>query len=707
MNMKTIRPAFRLTAIAAAVAGIGISGQALAEDDLAEYTRPESSVSFGIGYLADDNARFGMYSGLREQKFHANANVDYIQRDPQSAAALRFRGRNLGLESRELRFDQYVQGLWGYFVEYGETVRHSPYTINTGLLGIGTENLDLLTSPTVRSDVQLRTKREKTSLGYDRTLGDGLSLQVRFANEEKDGARIFGRGTTGGNGNFNFLAEPINTTTQQLEATLAYASERFQLSGGYYGSLFANHYPQLNIVGGGAGLNGAGAGTFSPIALPPGNEAHQLFVSGGYAFTAATRGSFKASYAKATQDKGFVSMPGNDPTLNISGRTDLGGEVDTTLIQLGLTSRLMPKLTLSANLRYEDRDDKTPVVQYISTTATGNHDGTNEARSFTSTLAKVEAAYQLSGGFRGIAGVDYEIKERSTSAVRSVSHRDETNETTVRLEVRGPLHETLSASAAYLRSDRDGSEFYFNRTFNGTNSSNLVAPIHLADRQRDRVRLGFDWAPTEALSLQFTAEQSWDEYDTRFDLGIGVNEGRASFYALDSSFTLTDEWKLNAWLSRSELALRQRSTPGAAANPATPAAGIVGNVFESEPTEVSNALGVGVKGQILGNIDVGVDLQYSDDKSRHWISNLNTATDVSIPDVRYETTTVRLFGSYPVSKQAGVRVDYVHDRRVIDDWTWRSWVYNATTAAQDGTTIRQDGVQKTSFIGVSGYYKWW
>ena len=54
---------------------------------------------------------------------------------------LQFSGSNVGLDMRKLRLDHRTQGNWGYFVEFSQIPRYSPYTVNTGLAGIGTGNI--------------------------------------------------------------------------------------------------------------------------------------------------------------------------------------------------------------------------------------------------------------------------------------------------------------------------------------------------------------------------------------------------------------------------------------------------------------------------------------------------------------------------------------------------------------------------------------
>ena len=345
--MKTSTCSYiKMTATAAALLVAFGPVQAAEDDDIAQLTKPESSIEAGIGYVNKDNQRFGQYNGLKNDGVYGLLDVNVVQRDDATGTWLKFSGRNLGLDNRELRFEHNRQGNWGYFVEYGQTPRENPLTVSTRLGGAGatTQTINAAVTP---YSLEMKTQRDALTLGFEKLFIGGFSVQVRFKNEEKDGARMYGQGTSN---TVNFLTDPIDQITRQLDVTLAYAGERLQLSGGYYGTSFENKNKLLNIVGGIAGQ--------TPMALPPDNQSHQLHLSGGYSFTSTTRGTFKAAYTHQTQDDTFIVLP------TLSGRTNLGGVIDTKLLQAGITSRPLPKLSLLANIRYEDRPDKTPVALY-------------------------------------------------------------------------------------------------------------------------------------------------------------------------------------------------------------------------------------------------------------------------------------------------------------------------------------------------------
>jgi MtrB/PioB family decaheme-associated outer membrane protein len=681
MNTTVCRTFPRTASAAALLAAFGSAQAAETEEDAARLARPESTISIGAGYVDKDGARFGQYTGMRKSGLYGLLDAEIVNRNDATGTWLKFTGRSLGLDDRELRFEHNRQGDWAYYLDFGQTPRYEPFTVKTGVTGIGTANLRIPSVPTAGTETQLKTRREAIGFGVSKWVMGGFDMQVRFRNEEKDGARLFARGTTGGNGLFEFAPEPINSTTRQLDVTLGYTGPKLQLSGGYYGTSYDNKNTALNFTGGNAGLS-----TFTPIGLPPDNRSHQLYLSGGYNFTASTRGNFKVAYTRATQNDAFIL-----PTAPGVGRSDLGGRVDTTLLQMGLSARPLPKLSLLANLRYEDRDDKTPIARYFTgVTATSTFNGENEPRSIRRTSGKVEASYQLPMSFRLTGGVDYEEKQRSASPVRVVTQRDRTDETSYRVELRRSMSATVTGALAYVHSDRGGSAFSTTVLNNGAAGSNLIAPIHLADRKRDKVRLSLNWNPTEQLGLQFMLDEARDDYSARTAFGLGPQKGKAQNYAVDASYTFSDLWQATAWASRNDNRMDQTTAVGAD----------TGQIWAAALRNRGNAAGLGVRGKPVTRLEVGADLSYSDITDEYQQRAVTGAARTSLPDVSTKLTSLKLFGKYAVQKNAGVRLDYIYDRFNTNDWTWTTFTYT------DGTTLIQKPNQKVHFIGISYYYRW-
>lgn len=707
MRTIPVRRATPTATAAAALLACYAPAHAQDADEVAQLASPRSVFEIGIGDVSRDNSRFGQYTGQRKDSLYGIGELDLVRRDDATGTWTRLTGRNLGLDSRQLRFDYERQGNWGLYVDYSQTPRYNPYTIKTAERGIGTNFLAIPypAATSAKSDVQLKTERDALTLGVHKILAGGWDIQLRFRNEEKNGARMFSRGTTGGAGagGFEFLAEPIDYTTRQFEATLGYTGERLQLSGGYYGSFFTNRNTALSIVnqpGGPTGL-GTGAGAFTPIGLPPGNDSHQFNVAGGYGITPTTRATFKLSYARLTQNDAFIVVPSA-----FVPRSGLGGRIDTTQFQLGITSRPLPRLTLRADLRYLDRNDKTPIHPYFTFNATtlltaansptATNDGKNEPRSYRNIVGKAEASYAMPLGFRLTGGLDYDVRRRNTSDVRVVSYRRETDETSYRVELRRAIGEAATGALSYVNSRRAGSGWVTTTTLNGAAGSNLIHPLHLADRERNKLRAVLDWSPAEPLSLQFTAESAIDRYSGRT---FGPQRGSASLYSADANYAFSEAWQANAWWSRGDTRARQNdcvAASGIGVCPNTAASPL----WEANLRNLSGALGLGLKGKPSGVLEIGADLQFSKERNEYrQTASVPPALGTPLPDVHYDRTTLRLHGKYALQKNAGLRLQYVFDRFKTDDFTWTSWAYT------DGTTVRQDPVQRVHFIGVSYYYE--
>jgi len=644
-------------------------GPALAQEDdeVFRLVRPESTLEFGAGHLSDDAIRFGQYSGLKASGLYGIGNIEFVGRDDASGTWLRFDARNLGLESRELRFERERQGDWRYSIEYAKTPRYSQYKVNTGLLGIG-HDVQTVTPVAAGAgfDTRLKTEREGVILGGQKFLGSGLDIQVRFKNETKEGERLFGRGRFDQR---QFLAEPIDHTMRQLDVILGYTGNKLQLSGGYYGSFFENDKRALTVFPFAAGNV---TNNLSPIALPPDNQAHQLYLSGGYSFTPTTRANFKLARGMATQDDRFV-------VASVPGRADLDGRVDTTLIQAGLSARPFSKLSLLANFKYEDRDDKTPVRQYFPNATPGTVNAFNEPRSLQSKVGKLEANYLLPAGFRVVGGVDHEERDRTVVPVRQVTYREQTQETAYRLELRRALSETLNGSIAAVKSEREGSRFQADVV----PATGPVAPLHLADRERDKLRLKLDWEPLEALSVQFMGDLSRDDYRSAY---LGLDDGRATFWSIDAAYRFNDGWQALAWASRESVRIDNDTVAG-------------GVGWSADVAQRTRAFGIGLRGSLGERWKFGGDLQYSRDRSNYGLSGAPTATAV-LPDVEYTLKTFKLFAEYEMKRDLALRIDAVHDRWRTNDWLWAVYQY------ADGTTLEQDERQNVTFVGVSVRYRW-
>ncbi len=721
-----------LLALALSAAFVPMAAQAEGDEASALTT-----ISVGLGALSGDSADhalFGQYNGLRpDRSVFGTLGIDYSRRDLENSQWVQFEASNLLGDTRELGLVWKNPGNWKFSANYGELVRYDPSTVNSGLLGAGSTTpqvVALSSGPGTGADLELKTKRTGLGIGFAKTISPALQFELDLKSENKEGSRLFGvgincpsviapgcLGTTASNTGWAtlLLPEPINANHSQIEARLSYAVEKFRFNVGYYGSFYRNTNSTLNPVVPGSLYNPLGTllplntglqGILGqPLALAPDNQAHQFDLSGSYDFTGTTRGTFKLGRTVATQNADFAS---DGLTGAPAGVTNLGGEVRTTLAKLSLSSRPVRQLSLLADLRYEKRDDQTPIALYNTE---GTATFTNRDLPNRKINSKLQASWQFNSDYRGTLGADRESIDRgvftASSAISGISAlRQKTDETSVRAELRRRMSENFSGAVSVASSRRDGSNWLKDNSGLGvTEVSNPADPVTgfsptavfmptLADRKRNKVKLFADWQPSESVTLQASAERGTDRFDTPSSYGLrdtGMNQ-----FSLDWGYTLSDNWGLNGTLSRSLQSLNQ--------------ARAAGYLMAFDNTNVGAS--VGVNGKASGKLNVGGSLSYVGDKSAY-AQTLDSfagsdsvallAATGGLPDIVYSQTALKLFGKYALEKGSSVRVDFVHQRNIVNDWSWS--LNGVPFTYSDGSTVSQKQTQKVSLIGVTYVYQ--
>lgn len=696
----------------------------------------ESSVAAGIGLVSgdrQDRLLLDQYSGLRPSRnVFGIFGAEYYRRDDAKGTVVDFRASDLLTGNRELGLRWKKQGDWKFSAEYRELVRRDTLVPNSGLTGAGSSD-PVVALPAgglgTGDDIDLKVKRTNLGLGFSKVISSSLQLDASVQTEKKEGARLWGIGfscpspnapgcrtTTAAELGWAALMvpEPINANHSQAEARLSYSSGKLNLSGGYYGSFYRNDYGSLNPVVPDRLFNNV-LGTplplspgFQPIlnqavALPPDNQAHHLDLTGSYALVPTTLLNFKLGYSRATQDQnfaaaGFAAAP--------AGVSDLGGKMTTSLAQVGFTSRPMAKLSLSGNLRYEDRDDETPLALY---NIAGTDRYTNRRLPYRNVRGKLQAGYQFSTDYRGTLGASYESIDRgvftpSSATAGITALRQETEEAGLKAELRRRMSENFSGAVSLESSRRDGSNWLRDSSGLGVSDvtdnagpafTNGIFMPTLADRKRDKLKLQADWQASEALTLQFIAEAGKDRFSS--PSSYGLRDASMNSIGVDLSYAISDKWSLNGYVSRGRQQLNQARADAAIM------------AFDNTAT----TFGLGFTGKPTGKLEVGGMLSFINDKSEFAQSldataNLGDAALLAatggLPDIVFRQTTLKFFGKYTLDKQSAVRLEVGHQRSTWNDWAWS---YNGTPFVYtDGTIVNRQPRQSVSFIGVSYIYRW-
>lgn len=717
---------------------LAVFGPALAQDAPQVF---DASVTVGAGLTVGDKAErgwFGQYNGLHsDDKAVGVLDLSYYRRNLAAGTQVDLSGTSLLNDTRELSLRWQRQGFWKVRANAGELTWSNPYTVRTGLVGAGSATPTVTpVAPGGGAELDLKLKRTSAGVGLWTALSPRVGLDISLKSEDKTGMRLFGVGVncpstiTPGCRGANaintgwallMLPEPVNATHSQIEARLSYAGESLNLSAGYYASFYNNSYGALapsvpgslnNALGDLLPLNiGLQALLNLPIALPPDNEAHQFDITGNYRVTGNTQLRFKLAYGRAEQHQDFAAAGFTDAP---SGVANLGGRVDTTLAQVGVSSRPLARLTLVADVRYEDKQDKTPLASYnLEGPASGaNLRYTNLQLPNRRTRAKLQASYQFSSAVKGSLGANYEEIDRgvftASSAVAGISAlRQQTDETRVHAELRRLMTESLSASLGVESSLRRGSNWL--KPNSGTGVTEVLDPQDpalgfagtaifmptLADRRQDKVKLRANWQPKETLSFQVSAEDGQDRYQVTSLHGL--RKSGTSQLSIDASYAPSDKWNMTGYVSQSVQSLHQSRAEG--------------YILSYKSTD-SN-VGVGVTAHPIEKVELGAGLNWAYAKNVYSQSLDSLAPPDSVallastgglPDVIFRQASLKLFGKAEIDERSSARIDLVHQRSRSSDWAWG---YNGVPFAySDGSTLSLKPLQSVTVVAVSYTLRW-
>lgn len=726
-----IEKRFSRTILAASMAAIGFSAPlaAQAEDnDLHSLTRPSSEVEVGIGNVSDPSYKYGDYGrGLEESGTYLIGNASMNVRGDNNANYLELNVRNLGLSgSRDIVIKGGEQGNYGLSFSYDELSKLFSDSYQTPFVNPGSTNLTLpagwvsncattaapgtavpCTTATAAASTALMTNlnasmqsfnvetmRKSYSFGVTKLLSAEWDATVNFKREDKDGNRFIGAviGSSGGNPRAAVLPEPVNYTTDQFEALARYTGEKLQMQLGYYGSFFRNANSGLawqNPYANGATTWGNAAVGYpngsGQIGLPADNQFHQISATGGYSYSKDTRVSGNLSMGRMTQNEAFLPYSVN-PGLTITTpmpRSSLDGKIDTTHVDMKLTSKLMPKLNLTAAYRYDDRDNKTPQTQYVyiggdstNQAVAGATDRTRTNLPGSSTKQQVDAEldYHMSGHTKLKLGYGYDWVKKTFEAI------DSENEHTIKAGVDHRFGDTASGGLSYAYSDRRTSAYDASAPFLATyTGAAYIAGIttglwdnvptqkkfFLAPRQRDKLHAYANVAPSERVDLQFGLDYKNDDYHSS-ELGLREATGWAANF--DANLVATDMVSGHLFASWEDYQSNQKSAQLGAtkANYLIP-----GNHWTADITDRTLTLGAGFRVKQNDSLDWGGDLSHSSSNGQISVTpGALLAAAKPLPDIVSRLGRLELFGKYKMQKDLLLNIKYVYEQYNSADWAY-------------------------------------
>jgi len=618
---------------------------------------PDSHVEIGTGYVSDDAYRFGRYNGLQNQGVYFLGDVK-AQEYNEDGEFWRLRGTNLGLESRYIRLDAGVQGRQAYFFEYDQLPNNKNNTAKTPYQTIGDSTLTLPPGFDINTNLDsnlrafdIETERKRLGIGAAFTSKKHWKVDIAYHHETKQGtdkigsALANGRNQIVGNTTSALLPEPVDFTTDRVDVSLNYGRDNAQLQLAYHMSLFDNDENAL------AWEDPFSPGRFGSQALAPDNQFHQLALTGAYLLPYRSRLSGTFSIGRMSQDQDYQAFTTNAAEDTALPRSSLDGKVWVSRANLKIDSRPLRKLRLSAEYRYDDRDNETPVdtYNYVVADSFSGVPVKNNPLSYTRNKIGLTANYRINTAMSLRGGYRYDKISRDYVE----EEREETRENVLFARWKLRPHAKVDIALNAEASDRDGSNY---KAPDGENPA--LRKYYLADR--DRIKLGTtaNFLATSKLSLGASADYIKDDYDNS---EIGLTESEEPTFTLDASYQPRSDITSYAYYTYERIESQQNGSE----------TGATTADWQADIEDRIGTFGIGGKvNGIRGKWDLGADIVYT-----KATGDIDLDEDFSggvpfnqYPDLETSITSIKLWTQYQFQKNTAWKLSYWYEDYNADNW---------------------------------------
>ena len=613
------------------------------------------ALDIGPGYSNDSSLKFADYRGIKEMGVFVSLDGDAHYLD-ENGRYFDLYSRNLGLESRQLEMRGGRQGRIEIRLAYREIPKYRGYGTQTQVQGVGSDQLVLpgnwVKAPTTSgmsalddslTPVALEVKRKIFEAGLSFRMSGKWRYVADFQHTEKNGTRAFGAGV------FTIQAShfpaPVDFSTNRVDMGLEYSSKRSRLRFGFRSMNFNNRY---NSVSWENPFTPVGNTALLRAALEPDSEFYQFSLTGNFRPTARLRLSGQASLGRFTQDQSFVPYSSNPDFDDIQPpRTSLNGKLDTISLSARLRASLSQNLSLQLNMKYDDRDNRTPVDFYtpVITDLVQRPETPNRPYSFTRGQYSVEFSYRANRPFSFNAGAKQKNYKRTLQSVRETRDSVWWGEVSI---------DHWSAAQLRLRletSNRDISP-YKQVSDPGLQENILMRKFHLADRDRDRVLVELDLSPGDRLSAGISYFFSEDKYKQSI---LGLMKSNENNLSLDLGFAVRTNLSLHAFFNLDNY---ESDISGAEFDFATP--------WMAKTKDRFTTWGFGLSGKLNDRLNISID--YVSSYSRGRISTDSGAGEPPFPNLTTHLRNANIRLTYQASRKWGLTLQAEHENYDSSDW---------------------------------------
>jgi len=496
---------------------------------------------FGERPTQKESAKFEEYRDINQGLYLQGLWLRFFTPDEKYSGEIS--GRQWGLQDQEYRLSFERLGHWEAGFEWDQ-MRHIFSTSAQTLLNETSRGVFTLPSPrpplsaynNARGIDEISVRWDTARMFFKFSLSENADLFAEYTRIHKDGEKPFGMAFGSPGGNAFEVLQPIEQTIHDFRLRGTWATERWQLQAGYTMSIFVNDLdfvradnpcqptpvPSAPCAAGDIGTNK----TFGTVSLPPSNMAHTLNLQGGLNLPLRTRVSSNFTYSLRLQNDDFLpqtstnSLPVTNPSVALPQKS-LHGNVQTILFNLNATSRPLPiPVTFTAKYRFYDLIDNSDVVRFqafvINDQPTVTPGPTFSQRfSYMRQNADLDGRWQIARPLALTLGTAWERWDRSVTREVPV-----TDEFFAKAALDATPTDWLMIRATYLPSFRRMNRYNTgalaqveqNAAPGELGQSFLLRKYDEGDRDRQRVDLMMQIAPTETLTITPTASYKFDNY---------------------------------------------------------------------------------------------------------------------------------------------------------------------------------------------------
>ena len=656
-SISTLLPVLLLSAHTPAIEAQDADPSIYSCKQCVKYTGWRGVLDFGLGWVSDDSLRFGDYRGLDEKGFYAALDGDVHFRNLQGRYFDLY-ATNLGYDSRELDMRGGNTGQYELRFGWQEIPRYLGYGTQTPFLGVGS---DVLTLPAdwVKANTtsgmsalesslaaaQLKTERKILDAGATLNFFSNWSYRIDYQRQEKKGTRTLGAGLYYSNA--SILPAPIHFTTDIFDMALTWANESAQVELGFITSKFDNGNSSLTWQN-----------PFSSLpelynfraALEPGNKFHQFSLSGALAITSMVRLSGEAAFGRLKQNDPFLPYTINPLYSDLPlPRESLNGKLDASTYNIAgkLFAKLSRKLSFTARGKWDERDNKTPVDMYtavvtdlLPTAARYNRPYSYERQKYSADIR-----YRAHRMIRLSAGGRQENLDRTLQSV------ERTKETTWWGELKLNPTVYVQTRLRMESSNRDISD-YLQIDDGGPVNSPLMRKFNMADRDRDRYLVEFDYMPTAALGINLNYFYAKSKYD---ESPIGLQKSTDQSFTVNVNYAVGKNMNVYAFITRDDINADILNTIGGSAPP-----------WSGDTRDDITTVGFGLSSVINEKSSIGFDFVSAESKGK--ISVQTTADEPPFAPLKTDLMNARLHYDREINEHWGYKLYLEFEKYRSRDW---------------------------------------